>query len=94
MTAHVMNGDRERFLAAGMDGYVSKPIHARQLVAAIEAAVAPPGGDSFPEQVAGWRVWMRPWLSSTDPTERPLREAEETAKRWLPRRFWTHTARS
>jgi len=41
MTAHSMTGDRERCLAAGMDGYVSKPIQSKELFEVIEKSVAP-----------------------------------------------------
>jgi signal transduction histidine kinase/CheY-like chemotaxis protein len=42
MTAHAMAGDREHYLAAGMDGYVSKPISRRELEEAIDG-VRPAG---------------------------------------------------
>jgi signal transduction histidine kinase/CheY-like chemotaxis protein len=40
MTAHSLVGDKELCLAAGMDGYVSKPIRTHQLFAVIEAFFA------------------------------------------------------
>ncbi len=42
MTAHAMNGDRERCLAAGMDAYVSKPVQPAHLIATIEKHLAGP----------------------------------------------------
>lgn len=38
LSAHAMAGDRERFLAAGMDDYVAKPVSQAELFAALERA--------------------------------------------------------
>jgi signal transduction histidine kinase/CheY-like chemotaxis protein/integral membrane sensor domain MASE1 len=43
MTAHAMSGDRERCLAAGMDGYIAKPVHKAELLEAIGRGFAEAG---------------------------------------------------
>jgi CheY-like chemotaxis protein len=36
MTAHAMSGDKERCLAAGMNGYISKPVHPSHLLTTVD----------------------------------------------------------
>ena len=40
LTAQAMHGDRERFMAAGFDGYVSKPLNVRELIGTVRQICA------------------------------------------------------
>ena len=48
MTANALKGDEERCIAAGMDGYISKPIRTLELFATIERLL--PNADASPAQ--------------------------------------------
>jgi CheY-like chemotaxis protein/HPt (histidine-containing phosphotransfer) domain-containing protein/anti-sigma regulatory factor (Ser/Thr protein kinase) len=49
MTAHALDSDRERCLAAGMTDYVSKPLSARKLIDILESVVGEPHGAAPPK---------------------------------------------
>jgi CheY-like chemotaxis protein len=52
MTAHAMKGDQERCLAMGMDDYISKPVHTKELLAAIARQVTPQPGQAHAAESA------------------------------------------
>lgn len=40
LTAHAMEGDKEKILDAGCDGYIAKPINTRTFISEIESIIA------------------------------------------------------
>jgi len=65
MTAHSVPGDRERFLAAGMDGYLAKPIEPETLAAEL-GGLEPPAARPEPAEFLVDRGRLRALLAYDD----------------------------
>ena len=90
MTAHAMKGDRERFLAAGMDGYTSKPIRIGELEHAIAQLISPTNSAKVPvseaDQADG-AIDHTALLAGVDGNRRLLRELVRLFLADCPRRL-------
>ncbi|MBI3682141.1 MAG: response regulator [Acidobacteria bacterium] len=72
MTAHAMSGDRERCLAAGMNGYVAKPLNPSLLLRVVEDFLQRSQEPALAAPVAEPRLPIDSWaavqLSESDPS--------------------------
>jgi CheY-like chemotaxis protein len=86
MTAHTMKGDRERCLAAGMDGFISKPLRREGLFRAISSVIPCRSGAAWePEDGTTTVVDRTAVISRFEGDKALLQEAAELFQHSIPR---------
>ena len=85
LTAHAVKGDRERFLEAGMDGYLTKPVRSHALFHTINKVLKHTERRGSPMTMqAGTQVDMDYALANMEGNHEVLRKSCETILRILP----------
>ncbi len=79
MTAHAMMGDRDRCVAAGMDGYLAKPVNAREMIGLVERVARGPDAGTLPDPATA------PPAEATPPSEAVLFDPAEALARCFDR---------